>query len=320
MALTKKQKAARKARKAANNNNNKTVVVAGRAARTLDAPALAYAKLLSDPCNARVVHPVFPGSDAGYLFRADAFSVIGSGALETSGYFHWTPGYVNSNNTEILVASAANSSTGVVATAFAAGPGKTFLAANSRAYRCVAACLKVSFSGAESARAGRIHFGHTAAGMIDVGNTLTADSVAQTLTNYTRTPADMIEIVWKPSLADTEFCDPTEAASAALRDRKSAITFAFSGLPAAVGLTWHATAVYEWQPSTALGVAGNPTGKSDSRNSLDDVIDYTISRGEKFVRFVGGNFMGGAMNYAVGAVSAAFGNMPSMGYQRRLGM
>lgn len=315
--MAKKTKAARK--RAAGKQNQGKMVVTRVNERTLDKAALDYAHLLSDPCNARICPPIFPGADAGFLFRAESFGVVGTGTGQTAGFVHFVPGYVNGSLTHLLTGGNVLSSTNM--TAAAAGiqsPGYTFVTNNSRAARCVAACLKISFSGAESARSGRLHFGNTPAGLIDVGQLISADAIAQALTNYTRTPADTIEIIWKPSIADTEFNDPSEVASATIRDRKAAITVAFAGLPPEVGITWHATAVYEWQPVTALGVGGNPTGKADSRNSLDDVVDFLTRNGERFVRSVGANLMGGAMNQAVNVMSSVFGTMPARSYQRQL--
>lgn len=280
--------------------------------RSLDTAAHDYARLLSDPCNAKLVPPVYPGADAGFLFRADSFGSVGTGAGQTSGTIHWTPGYPNSSNTEFLLIGTAGGSTAGTAVAFPQTPGKIFIDGNSRAVRCIAACLRISFPGAESARSGRVHYGQTPAGLIDVGNSTTPDEVAQALTNYSRTPADMIELIWKPTIADTDFCDPTEAPNAAVRDRHAALTVAFVGLPSTVGITYHMTTVYEWQPKVGLGVSMNPNGKATTRNTLDDVVDYLIARGETFVHNVASSYMGGMAQGLLGAVSATFGNMPAM--------
>lgn len=287
--------------------------------RTLDAAAHDYAMLLQDPCNAKIVPPIYPGTDSGFLFRADSFGVLGTGATDTAGYLHWSPGYPNSNNSDVLMNAAALSGTAAAAGTFVVGPGKTFINANAKAVRCVAACLKISFIGAESARAGRIHFGITAAGLLDSGTSVSPDGVATALTNYTRTPADVIELIWKPALADAEFCDPTESSNAAVRDRHAALTVAFAGLPAGVGINYHMTAVYEWLPTTGLGVCGNPSGKARSRNTLDDVVDFLIARGERFARYVGHGMATAALGTVAEQVSAVFGNMPAIGQQRAVG-
>lgn len=275
--------------------------------RSLDIAAADYAGLLADPCGGKLVHPVYPGGDAGFLFRADSFVGVGIAAGDTAGIIHWTPGYVNNSATEVIgmsgPASTTSSSMLVVASA---SPGRTFLINNAKGVRCVAACMKITFSGSESARAGRIHYGHTNAGILDSGVTATPDGTAQTLQHYTRTPPDTIELVWRPNISDTEFNDPTETASAVIRDRKSALTLVYANLPPAVGITLHFTAVYEWTPAVNLGVSHNAMGKAVSRNTLDDVLDALKARGFGFVRQAG-QVAGAAMGQA--ALGSLYGLM-----------
>lgn len=286
--------------------------------RTLDDRGLAFARLLVDPCNAPLVGPVYPGGDAGFLFRAESFFTLGTAALETSGIVHWTPGYVNSTNTELLSGTSAGGGATTTMTGRTDNPGKTFLATNARGVRCVAACMKVTYPGAESARAGRVHFGSTQASSVDSGNVITPDSVAQLLQNYSRTPADTIELVWKPNIADTEFNDPAESAGPVIRDRKSALTVAWAGLPASVGLTFHLTAVYEWTPALGLGVGHNTNGKVQSRNSLDDVLDYVIQRGFKWARSAAMEAGNHVIPALAATVSNTFGIMPANMRTRRM--
>lgn len=279
MARTKKKVGKKPARKRVRNMSKS----AG-----LDGPAAAYARLLADPCNSALVHPIYPGGDAGFLFRAESFVTIGTAAGDTAGYMQWSPGYVNSSLTQMVYQSTAS---GAVPSAALAGgsfaPANTFLSTNAKGARCIAACVKVTFPGAENVRSGRVHFGHVNAGTIDLGSVVSPDGVAQCLQHYTRTPADTIEIVWKPNFADVEMNDPSEAASAVIRDRKSAVAVAWAGLPAATGMVFHFTAVYEWTPVSSIGIGHNALGKAISSNSLDQVIDVLIKGGFKFVRHAG---------------------------------
>ena len=299
------------------NKPKRTVTVVQRSIiNRLDEKAKEYARLIMDPCAAPLTHPVYPGGDAGFLFRAVSFFTIFSSATETAGVLHWTPGYPNSSHTDLIIfgntSGTATGATGVSSQ----GPGKPFLSSNARGARCVAACLKVTFPGSESARSGRVHYGHTTAGTIDLGQTVSADQVAQLLQHYGRTPTDTIELYWLPGIADTEFNDPTESASAVIRDRKASLTVAAAGLPAGVGLTFHLTAIYEWTPAQNLGLANNALGKNMSKNSMDDVIDAIKRTGFAFVKHVG---MAG-LNYMTGGASSmvqqVFGLMPSAGRNR----
>lgn len=280
--------------------------------RPLDGGAAAYARLLADPCNSAVVHPVYPGGDAGYLFRAESFVTLGNGATDTSGYLHWTPGYVNSSNTQLLAAVGATSTGAVAAAASGSNaPGTQFLATNAKGARCVAACLKVMYPGAESGRSGRIHYGHTSSGLIDLATSVSPDNVALTLQHYSRTPPETLELVWKPNIGDTEFNDPSETASAVIKDRKSAITVSWAGLPVNTGLVFHFTAVYEWTPAAGLGVGHNTLGKNVTSNTLDNVLDFLVDSGFKFVRHASGNVVGGAIDAVMSRISRTYGIMPA---------
>jgi hypothetical protein len=108
--------------------------------------------------------------------------------------------------------------------------------------------------------------------------------VAQLLQHYSRTPADTVELIWKPNTADMQIVDPTEVASASLRDQRASITVAWAGLPVQTGLTFHFTCIYEWFPAVSIGLSSNTLGKSLSRNTLDDVVNYLLRNGETFVR------------------------------------
>jgi hypothetical protein len=289
----------------------------GRSVGFLDEKAREYARLLSDPCNGPIVPPIYPGGDSGFLFRAESFVTFGIGATETSGIFHWTPGYVNATNTHLLAIAGALGSTSItMANQGGNAPGTAFLAANAKGARCVSACLKLTYPGAENTRAGRLHYGLTSSGMLDSAQATTADNVAQTLQHFSRTPADTVELIWRPSIGDTEFNDPTEAAGAPIKDRKEALTVAWVGLPVATGLTFHMTAVYEWTPAVGLGVGHNALGKAVSRNTLDDVIDYLVQAGFTFVKHAGtgaGHMLSAGL---LGAMSNSYGLMAANGRTR----
>lgn len=293
----------------------KTRIKMVTARRALDAHAARYARLLMDPCNGPLEHPVYAGADAGFLFRAQSVVTFGTGASDRAGIMHWTPGYVNNNNSELLAAGAVDGVTSVLAnTVGVFGPGKSFLN-NAYGVRCIAACVRVVYPGTESNRSGRIHFGHTQASLVDASDAIIPDSLATNLQNYTRTPPEALEIIWRPGHADQEFNDPVAAASATLRDRKQSITVTWAGLPAGVGLTFYFTAVYEWTPRPGIGISTNVTGKNPTSNTLDDVIDAVQKTGFKWVSGAASN-----LGYGLGvgitaagtaALSRTFGLMPA---------
>lgn len=287
--------------------------------RQLDAKAYEYARLLSDPCAAPLTHPVYSGGDSGFLFRAESVTTIGTLSTETSGYLHWTPGYVNTNNTELVFGASAGPGTAVAAGSGNTTPGKVFLGGNASAARCVAACLKVTYPGAESSRSGRVHFGVTAAGLIDAGDSISVDNLAPVLQHFTRTPPETIELMWRPGVADQEFNDPRAASSPTLRDRKSSLTVAWAGLPGSTGMTFQFTAIYEWVPAAGQGISTNASGKNTSRNTLDDVIDYVQASGFNWVRSASHAAGVGLGAGLISGISNTFGIMPArqMGHGRQ---
>lgn len=291
----------------------------GMRGRGLDTAAAQYAKLLAEPCTAPLVHPIFPGGNAGFLMRSEGFLTVGNGVDQTSGYFNWVPGYVNKSGTEALYAASNVPDAQLpVETMLNGAPGKTFLANSTSAYRCIAASIKITFPGSEHQRSGRIHYGNTAAGLIEAGTTQSPNGVAQTLQNYGRTPADVVELVWRPGQGDCNMTDPNSLPAGPMRDTKSAMTIAWAGLPPGVGLTLHMTAVYEWLPVVGLGLGSNGTGKAVSGNTLDDVLDYLTVRGFAYVRQAGTALGAGVATGLAATLAQSYGMMGSRQHARAL--
>lgn len=278
----------------------------------LDRAGAEYARLLADPCNAALVHPTYSGSEGGYLIRTESFSTVGNATGHTAGYLQWCPGLVGSDVC-VLSNGAVTAGTSVAANnSGSISPGYTFLRANASVARCVAACIRISYPGTESGRSGRVHYGQGSGGALISGTSYTADGVAQAMPHYSRTPAQEIELVWKPNDADQLFREPGALTTEEAKSRHAALTVAWAGLPADVGLTFRFTAVYEWQPEVAIGMSVPNLSKSSSSNTLDHVVNYLVSRGFSFVRHAG-LAVGQGM---VGAIANTFGIMPARGVSR----
>lgn len=276
---------------------------------------MAYAKLLADPCNAPLVHPTYAGSEGGYLMRADTFITIGVAAAATSGFMQWTPGVLSNTNAGLVFADGPNPAANqtVVAAGDISLPGLTFLKNNASAARCVAACMKLSYPGSEATRSGRIHYGQISGGLLGLGGNFAPDAVAQALPFFERTPADIIELVWKPNDADQLFSKPnvSNADDSSKNNKCAALAFAFAGLPATTGITVHLTAVYEWQPGYATNLANPNLSKSPSRSTLDDVVNYLISQGFGFVKSHAMAAGRSALNSVLGDVYGIMGPNPN---------
>jgi hypothetical protein len=221
----------------------------------------------------------------------------------------------------VVLGSGPAGTTSITPVAYGAtgSPGYNFLTSNASAARCVVACMKISYPGAESTRSGRIHYGQTSSGLIGIGSATTVDSVAQALPMFERTPASTIELTFKPNDADQLYSKPGVAVSSdsAKNNKVASLVAAWAGLPVATGLTVHLTAVYEWQPAVGDGVAVPNLSKSRSNNSLDEVVNYLIDKGHTFIRSAAAAATSGI---TAGALAAAYGSMDPRPQVRRLGM
>lgn len=299
--MAKSKKLNSKPKKAKNNR------VVKSSAPALDEAARRYAALIADPCNAPLVNPVYAGGEGGYLTRSEVLFTQGG----VAGVFMWTPGAVGSTGSEVIGVNVATGSTTGTIASYGSSPGKNFLTSNANVCRPIAACLKCTFLGSESSRAGRVSFGHASGGLMDIGETPTPDQIAQTLSYTSRTPAEGIELIWKPNDADQMFTDPAAVTLASEKDRKASLVVAWDGLPAANGWCFHLTCVWEWQPRQATGVSNPTLNKSVSNNSLDHVLNSLIRGGFQFANAVGIGMGNGAVNAAAGVMSRAYGLMSS---------
>lgn len=263
--------------------------------RGLDAGGAAYARLLSDPCHAPLVHPAYGGANGGLLMRSRSVFTVNSTALATAGFVHWTPGAIGTTQSELVSAEYATTGTSGVAAGIATAPGKAFLAANASSYRPVAACMQVYYLGAETGRQGFVLLDNTIGGLIDIGGSYSTDLLSRTLANYSRTPGNCIEAIWKPAMGDETWIDPSVVTAAVDKDRRGSVTIAWGGMPAAVGLSIVLTGIYEWVPNPASGLASSTESRSNSQNNVRHVMDYLTSRGVQFIRGVGAELATGAL-------------------------
>lgn len=256
--------------KAGQRTPSRSVALVKKAQVGFDAAAKAYARLLLDPCNAPLAHPIGCPT-GGILVRAQSVTSIG-GATQTAGVFHWTPGALGANSVESLIANSLDQNTASAFTTVTVSPGKTFLGANASAVRCVAACVKIMWDGAESARSGRIAYGNTVGGFIDLSTTTTAANIIPALETMERMPQTKAEIRWCPNEFDLAYTDPTVNTSQAEKDRRSAITVVGVNYPANSYITLELTAVYEYLPAPSTGVAMATRSTTSSSNTFNQVI------------------------------------------------
>lgn len=274
-------------------NKSKQLTLAAR--RGLDAYAKAYARLLVDPCNAPLAYPVYGGSDGSYLVRCESYYTLGNVFDQTAIVVSWTPGGVGKSetaptNNKAILSLGATSSTAltVLSAAGDSAPGAEWLRNNASAYRAVAACATVMYTGAELNRAGLVGYGCVPGALIGEkyfdDQQISAQGVLSSLPNGDKTPASSIEVVWYPSDNDSLFHNPDDSAADELLARRNAIVVSAVGLPANAGLTFKLVAVYEYKPKYGTGIV-QAARTTRSSASLGDVLNFiNAAAGNPWVR------------------------------------
>jgi hypothetical protein len=250
------------------------------AIRSMDNDGAAYARLLMDPCNAKVTHPNYAGGDSGYLIRTESTVTF----PHPNGYVRWAPGAVSTNDQELVYMTATTPAIGVAVAGIPDAPGKNFLTGTTSSYRCVAACMKLVYPGAEVDRAGLVYAGLVTAQTTALGDTISVNHVTPLLQSAGRMPDTEIEVLWRPDFNDQGFRDPLHDIDVNDLGSRSAIAIAFTG-GADAGVTIRMTAIYEWRPRQNKGIALPTLARSISAYSLDDVLNYIQKNGGKWVRF-----------------------------------
>lgn len=246
----------------------------------MDVLAQRYTALLLNPCTAELVHPTYGGTDGAYLMRFTRTLTFGAGSAFA---FQWTPGCIGTaaggtaTDTSLLVREATAFATvgPVVASDGDTVAGGSYLRNAAGAARCVAGCAQVFYTGAESARAGLLYFGHTTGSTMGElytgGGSVSPATVASSCPHAMKTPGSLLEIIWKPCLADDLWTETDLPSGAHELSRKGAIVLCGQALPSAVTVKF--TAVYEYTPDVnqSNGIVF-PTAAVTSRSTLRDVL------------------------------------------------
>jgi hypothetical protein len=261
--------------------------------QVLDRAALQYAKLLDDPCNADLVPGVGFGFGGGIITRFASDNVGFSRTGETAGWLVWIPGASSYIFNSTIATTDTVSSPG---SSLTPSPGNALLLTGATAYRCLSACLQISYPGSELTRAGVVSVGYSSgSNLIDLlpvanggnGFSSTTVGIRNACFHSERTPSSYVEIKWKPSQGDLTFqpvSNRTDNVAGAVADQ-TAIIAGFSGLPAATGIRTRFVAVYEWIPGDNQdGIVATSGPSVGSRNTINEVMAYLDSLGNWFIK------------------------------------
>lgn len=250
----------------------------------LDAAAAAYARLLADPCGAKMVSPVYSGGTGGYLLRVETDQIVNNGATDVGSMGYFCPGNISSSTQGAVGLSATFVTSDTAAQSInlnsALQPGLTFLAANAKSVRCVSACVQVSYPGTELNRSGVIAMGQ---GTYDsIAATPKSPSQLRTLAERVRRmPDGMVEMRLVPNISSQEYIDPSSTNVGQINPDMPLIFWSAFGIPVNTGIRVRLVAVYEWIPNAGVGLT-NPSAleTTNSANTLNHVLSTLKSYGD----------------------------------------
>jgi hypothetical protein len=261
----------------------------GAASGGMDKAARDYANLLSNPCSAPLVHPLYTGGDSGMLIRAESDFFAFNGATDTSGVLVWTPGDIGTGGLA-MVGTVTENTVAILGDFTTNVPGRVFLQANGSAVRCVSACLQAYWPGSEQNRQGIIGVGQCPASWVaqGLGSAITTASKFRSESVLcARTPATHIEVKWRPGAGDMRWSDPNAADQAQGHAVRNAVQINVAGIPVATGLRIRLVAVYEYLPQFTAGIYNVQGGYPKSTWTFERVIQWLDSTGN-WIYSVGG--------------------------------
>jgi len=230
----------------------------------LDAAALAWRRLLLDPCNAPLVAPCYAGFGTGSYIRVK--SIINQGNV-IDGVYVFQPG---TNLAWSGATATANASFPISATGTMFSLGGT----GGTQVRALSACVKVRYLSSESSRSGIIGLA-VGTPFIIPATTSQAQAALTQSPCVTRFGETSHEVKWIPSAADEEFHD---GLAANYQPRSSALTVTFSGVPAnSVQLEF--VACYEIEGGYSGAIPSNavaPPSVNTTNHVLRSLGDYTM--------------------------------------------
>lgn len=252
----------------------------------LDENVRKWLRLMHDPCAAALTPPCYGGTGSGYLTRTR--DIITPPATAVDFLVEFTPSADTSSTYRYGYATATGGTLGTASAQQAGG-----LIANKGVVgrqRCVAACLKVIYTGTELNRSGLV------SSTIDSGMSLIpAEGIAGTaqlwstgMPRTARMGAERHEILWVPGDDDQVFRanEPSEEARTGEISGNS-LQIAIVNAPAGSYIV-EATIVWEWQPAEevvagASGISvmtGPPSGipLSTILSKIGDIGAFVFSR------------------------------------------
>lgn len=247
--------------------------MAARIRRGLDAGAMAWLRLMADPCNAPLTTGCYQGTSSGMLYRTRVNVSVGASAVDSSCWFIPSNDQNSTGYYPIQWASVNTTGTNPTTLYGTAIPGVP----SGAQVRCVAACIKIRYTGSELNRAGIVghHLTRDAPFLngYPAGSTTTTYTVAQMQTTaqtlYRLGESDH-EVRWVPSFEDGTYVNNGPGTGLAGSRTGNAVALSVQGAPAG-SIYYEVTAVWEVIPPPVGGLIP-PEQPPRSSNTLNDVL------------------------------------------------
>lgn len=235
-----------------------------------------HIRMLVDPCNSPLGPNAYRGQD-GITQRFGLYDNVTS-ATDTAYVFAYYPAY-----NRIYRITALTGTTSFTPNYATAGPGQTFLYANSMCQRPVAACVSLQYTGTELNRSGQISYGMVKSSVFAAATT--ANALTSILPVTHRVPDGPVEVRWEPSPTEEEYVGTGTVTPEAGPDR-NIMLIVITGLSAGVDVSLKLTSIIEWQPLLNVGLVvptantpDVPAGLERVRTTLAGMGNWWASNG-----------------------------------------
>lgn len=300
--------------------------LAGRAAkakepqpvvRRLDDGAVKWLRLLNDPCNADLAEPCYGSSGTGYLSRQ---KVIFAPPVAARDYvLEFTPTFGASDAYRYGWSDGTGVRSLGTAARFSAGGLVTNSGVVGRA-RCVAACMRLVYTGTELAREGTVSMYLSSGATLSTGEAIvgTAFDFHNSAPRVARVGSEDHEIKWCPNEHDQSFQITDGAVSEEVGTGSvvgNSITISVFNVPTNTTYV-ECVAVWEWQPvEEVTGARSVSTLKSPpSSMPFNDVIRQLGNLGKWATSGKGGTLVGMAANAAMPYLKPVYTTLKAIGY------
>lgn len=274
----------------------------------LDLHAAKAAHMYYDPCGSELVPTVYPG-DRGYLNRFSVNFNAAQAAGETCTIYAFKPG--NNLAAEHSTATSGTNITFVYQDARA--PGALFLNGQATKARCAGACVVVRPNASPSNATGMLYFGNLPAQSIVNGGITTLDAIIPQLTHscsVSQAVMQPLEVKWSPGAFDDRYSPVAGITADDDTDRNILVVVAV-GLPAASGINFRSTAIYEYTP-VLNGASIDSTSVAPSRCDFSCILrnlkrkdaEWWFSLGKKTLNVAKAGVLGYYTGGPIGATTA----------------